>query len=385
MNIYYIANSKLPTIKAHGYQICKMCEEFSNLGKKVVLIYIHCKGNTENIFNYYKIKNNFKIKKVKIFNHLKYKFFLGRYAIFLQKAIFLLKCFFLKIPKGTIIYTREFEVAWLMNLRGFKTVCELHSVPEKNKNLFSYFLNDNIKYIFITKGILNEIQKYKKIKNYLIAPDGVDLKLFDISISKEDARKKLNLSNDKKIILYTGHLYEWKGVDILAKVALNLSDEFLIYLVGGAKEEQASFIGRNDKLSKNIKLVVHQKREEVSIWLKAADTLALPNSSKEKISNNYTSPLKMFEYMASGTLIVASSLPSIKEILNENNSVLFSADNNDDFLKKINIALNMDENKKNGIIKEAYTDVLKYTWEKRVKNILNFINYIDNEGEKIYE
>ncbi len=37
MKLVYIANVRIPTEKAHGYQICKMCEEFSSQGIKVEL------------------------------------------------------------------------------------------------------------------------------------------------------------------------------------------------------------------------------------------------------------------------------------------------------------------------------------------------------------
>ena len=37
MKILYMANARIPTEKAHGYQICKMCEEFSSAGVEVEL------------------------------------------------------------------------------------------------------------------------------------------------------------------------------------------------------------------------------------------------------------------------------------------------------------------------------------------------------------
>ena len=38
MKIKYITNARIPTEKAHGYQICKMCEEFGRVGVEVELI-----------------------------------------------------------------------------------------------------------------------------------------------------------------------------------------------------------------------------------------------------------------------------------------------------------------------------------------------------------
>ena len=38
MKLYYIANARIPTEKAHGVQIMKMCEAFVDAGHEVKLI-----------------------------------------------------------------------------------------------------------------------------------------------------------------------------------------------------------------------------------------------------------------------------------------------------------------------------------------------------------
>jgi len=64
---------------------------------------------------------------------------------------------------------------------------------------------------------------------------------------------------------------------------------------------------------------------DVARRLAAASILALPNSSSA-ISARYTSPLKLFEYLAIGRPIVASDLPSIREVLTAGTAVLVAAD-----------------------------------------------------------
>ena len=106
--------------------------------------------------------------------------------------------------------------------------------------------------------------------------------------------------------------------------------------------------------------------------MKAADVLVLPNSGKEKISRIYTSPLKMFEYMAAGVPIVASDLPSIREVLSEKTAFLFEADDARDLAEKIEMVL---ENKEGAgeRARKALKEVKKYNWEERAGKILDFV------------
>ena len=135
----------------------------------------------------------------------------------------------------------------------------------------------------------------------IILPDGVDLKLFNNNISKIYARKVLGLPLKKKIIIYSGRLSEWKGIYTLIESVKFLSDDVIVMLVGGFEGETdivQKYLNKNN-LTKKVKLCGHQDHQKIPVYLKAADILALPNSGKTEMSRCYTSPLKLFEYMAS--------------------------------------------------------------------------------------
>jgi len=214
-------------------------------------------------------------------------------------------------------------------------------------------ITKSLKNFYLSKGINN--------LKILVAPDAVDIKEFNVSLSKEESRDKLGLPQDKKIVMYTGHLYGWKGVGILAQSAELLGKDTFVVFVGGTDECIDEF--KNKYTLDNILILGRKSHKEIPYYLKTADVLVLPNTAKEDVSKLYTSPMKLFEYMASGVAIVASDLPSIREILNEVNSTLVEADNPKALATGIKKALNKDG-------KKAMEDVRQYTWENRALNIL---------------
>ncbi|MFH1523292.1 MAG: glycosyltransferase family 4 protein [Patescibacteria group bacterium] len=370
MKLIYISNARIPTEKPHGYQIAKMCEEFAN-SLNVELWFPDRNNNiTESIFNYYGIKNNFQIKKIKIFDFLKFNKYLGRAGYWLHLLLFLIKLLFINIKKDNIIYTRDAEIAWLFKIRGYKTIFEAHSWPESKRWLYKFLIKDINKIIVITKGLKNVFLKYNLPENrILVAPDGVDLEKFNIDISKKEARRKLNLSEDTKIFMYAGLFDKWKGyLTLLQAVEYFNKKEAQLVMIGGEKEQ----IEKLKKEYPDVIFLGYLPYKTLPINQQAADVLILPNSGKTKISKFYTSPLKLFSYMSSQRPIVASDLPSIREVLGENNAILVEPDNPESLAIGIKKVLH---NRELGarIAKQAYVDVKKYTWTKRAENILEFI------------
>ena len=119
-------------------------------------------------------------------------------------------------------------------------------------------------------------------------------------------------------------------------------------------------------------IVGHRSHDEIPIWLRAADVLVLPNTAKEEISAHYTSPMKLFEYMASGRPIIASDLASVREVFNETLGTFFTPDDPVALSVAIQRVLEYPEEAE---IKAAMArrGVAMYTWEIRAKCISAFL------------
>jgi glycosyltransferase involved in cell wall biosynthesis len=120
----------------------------------------------------------------------------------------------------------------------------MHDFPESKLTFFEIFLNRMHWILIHNKWKLNEVSvKFPEVnKNkFIFEPNAVNIRDFDLNITTSEARKKVGLPQDKKIALYTGHLYTWKGVDTLAQAAELLKEDHLVVFVGGTVQDVADF------------------------------------------------------------------------------------------------------------------------------------------------
>jgi glycosyltransferase involved in cell wall biosynthesis len=107
---------------------------------------------------------------------------------------------------------------------------------------------------------------------------------------------------------------------------------------------------------------------DVAARLREADVLVLPNPASA-VSNRFTSPLKLFEYMGAGRPIVASDLPSLREVLtHERNALLVPAGNPPAVTAAIR-RLKDDRELGARLAAQAAEDVRAYTWERRAERL----------------
>jgi glycosyltransferase involved in cell wall biosynthesis len=142
-------------------------------------------------------------------------------------------------------------------------------------------------------------------------------------------------------------------------------------LCGGTEKDIEKF-KQEYGFNENVMIVGKKDHNEIPIYLKAADILVLPNNKGEMISMYYTSPLKLFEYMASKRPIIASKLPSLQEILDEKLCYFFEPGDPKDLAKMIYyIKNNYGETEKKCL--NAYEKVKNHTWQKRAFDIIQSI------------
>ena len=209
----------------------------------------------------------------------------------------------------------------------------------------------------------------------VVAHNGVELEKFQDTSTMKEYREELGLPVDKKIICYAGNIYEGRGVEKLIDVSLRLKN--VLFLIVGGLEEDVNRYKRivQEKGAHNFELAGFVPHKMVPPYLLASDILVMPYTTKMTIkggtkAQEFTSPIKLFEYMAAVRPIVATSISSVKEILEDGvNAVLVEPDSADSLFEGL-LKVIEDHDLADRIALNAGADIKNYTWEERVKKLL---------------
>lgn len=358
MKISYVAQIRLPTEKAHGYQIMRVCHELAKRGITVELI-VPARANDiqEDPFTYYGIEKNFTIRTVSSFDAMHFVLLLGPLASLLAEWSFVHA---LKVSQDTVIYTREHRTARHFARRGYRVFYNAHNWKPSRRAL----LTEARGVVCNSRGTERAVRESTELPT-VVAHNAADPNPH-AGTDKRALRQALGLPEESAIALYAGHLYGWKGIDTIIAAA-RLSPEILFVVVGGTARDVASTQSRVRNMP-NVSLLGHMPRTEIPKYLAAADVLVLPNTARNEESAQYTSPLKLFEYMASGTPIVASDLPSVREILSGDTAFLVAPDNPAALAEGVVAAL-ADSSRARRALEES----TKHTWEAHAVAVADFM------------
>ncbi len=369
MKLIYIANIRLPTEKAHGIQIMEMCVAFTGQGVSVELVIPQRKNILlDDPFVYHDVPRVFSIHKLPTLDFVRF----GRVGFWISLMSFIISIAVYSVfKKDVIFYTRDEGVALSLRLLGKQVVWEGHT--GQRNFLVQLLLRLQIPLVVITEALKTlYISMGATLSKIIVAPDGADITRFNIKTTQTEARNELGLPLDKKIALYKGHLYERKGAHTLARATTCLKEKNVICVfIGGTESDIESFKQEFGNLE-NVLILGNRPRKETPVYQRAADVLIIPNSAKDDVSKLYTSPMKLFGYMASGVPFIASDLPSLREIVNDTLAYFFTPDDPESLCDAIiNVLDNYEDAKKKAVESLALAE--NYSWQKRAQNIIDFI------------
>jgi len=152
-----------------------------------------------------------------------------------------------------------------------------------------------------------------------------------------------------------------------------LSKDIKMAFIGGEELEIKEYknLANRFNVSAQCVFIGYQPRLRAIKYIKAMDTLVIPFPNVPHYAF-YASPLKLFEYMASGRPIIASDLPALREVLNDQNALFFKPEDTDDLARAVK-TLKSSQMLGYHLSQQALADVKQYTWTKRAEKILKFI------------
>lgn len=368
MKICYISNSSAPSKNASSLQTAKLCEEISRLGHNVNLILPKTEEFKKDYFKFYDIKHKFKITRLKYFK----KFPIGL-DYYLYSFFSILASNF---KKQDLYITRNFFCSFLLSLLNKKQLFEIHDDILIEGRVINFlvknlkFLNRNsvLKIITTTKTLKKRYEKYGIKKDKIFVLHNAS----SLQPHFNKYRKKINKLN----IGYFGSIFRSRGIEMILKISkIDYKNNYYIY--GGTKKQILELKKKVE--NKNIYFQPYIPYSNIFKKLKKIDVCILPYTSKITVAgnvgdiSNYTSPLKLFDYMKLGKLILCSNLKVLREVLNHNeNSILvdnFTDEKN--WLKKINKISN-NFNKFDRIRESAFKYAKLHDLKWRTSKLLSF-------------
>jgi glycosyltransferase involved in cell wall biosynthesis len=368
MKICYLSNSAIPSSVAASIQTVKMCETFSELKNEVILITTNVIKTKIKLNSYYNVKSRFTFIKIKKFKEFPLGF--NYYLFSIYSIILSLKY------NPEIYITRNFFSCFLLVLLKKKIIFELHHDLNTESRIVRFlakslkFLNSKIiiKIIAISHGVKNEYVKNNLINEnkIIVLPSGSSIK------------KQFKFFNKKKFFKlgYFGSMYNSRGLNLLSKLAkIDKNNQYYLF---GDFSEINKFKFKNS--IKNLHLQNYIPYKDIPKYLSQMDILLIPYVSSITVAGDvgnitkFTSPLKLFDYLSVGKIIICSNFNILREIIKENENAIFVKNYKNPFSWKNEINKLKNQPQRQYIIsKNNYLLSQKYSLKKRAKKILDLI------------
>lgn len=361
MRILYVSEAVLPSPSANSIAIISMCHGMAEASHEVELVAVNGTDNqSSDIYKYYAVEPMENLKITLIPKKTKRK---------LQQIAIL--NYVRKVMKNVdIVYTRWNHAARLANLLHAKTIIEYHKMVTKKKQhkMVNRIIQSKYtqKVVFITHSLRKEFETtYGKFEKYTVEAGA--------------AQKPSALVESSKLTLecgYMGSFYKGKGVETVLQVAEKLP-AVRFHIVGGSQHEITE-MKQKYHVTDNVIWYGYRPYSETMELAQNFGIALLPNQDSVKVGGadigKYTSPNKMFEYMAQGKVVIASDIPVLREVLqNGRNAMLVNVENSQEWAEAIMTVIH-DEKLRISISRKAKEDIYnKYNWCDRACRILEKI------------
>ncbi len=251
--------------------------------------------------------------------------------------LFSLPALWISIRKNrpAFIYERyaffHFAGGLISRLTGVPLILEVNEVSgikRARRQIFLRFCECFEKRVFERAAIIFTVSSFLKNRilersggeKVVVMPNAVDAAVLNRKTRREEIRKKHGLGSSV-VLGFAGWFDEWDRLDLLIEAYGVLRDrhDMAVLLIGDGKirsslEEHVLSLGGNAR----VYFTGPVARAEIFDYLDAVDIPVFPHS------NDFGSPVVLFEFMSLGKPVVAPGLPPMRDVLQDgNNGLLF--------------------------------------------------------------
>lgn len=371
MRLVYLHYASLPSRAANTVHVMKMCHAFAQNGNNVTLISLRDKDRLHSkypLYDFYGVGKSFNVIRVPKPSK-KYR----------KKAISLMSLAArLMIPD--VFYSRDIFGCYRAASLGLNVIYESHQPPESlGPKTLDRFLKLSEHPRFRRLIVISEVLKQlyldlapRLADRIVVAHDAADLPSCKLT-GPAAIEKRAALT-----IGYVGHLYEGRGIDIIAALAerCRWAD---FHIVGGMPEGIDHWRTKLADLE-NVTMHGFVPPAKVSAYLRCFDVVLAPYQRRVFVeggaeTSRWMSPMKIFEYMAHAKPIICSDLPVLREVLEHGrNSLLCDPDDLNAWMAALE-QLHSDPALRDRLGRAAEAQVMReHTWVKRASSVLEGLN-----------
>jgi glycosyltransferase involved in cell wall biosynthesis len=374
MRIVAISASQVPANTANSLQAMKAVHALAQLGHDVHLIVpekpdAQAEQTKVNLQAFYGLKQPFPVEYLPSASR----------RLFFWDAVQHARRY-----RPNLLYIWPLQAAALGLLFGMPVVLEMHDLPSGPFGPFWYrffrFWPGKKRMAVVTRALQQALDErfgaFPQPGCVILAPNGVEPERYAQLPDPPTARRLLELP-EALTVACVGHLYPGRGVELFLELAGRLGRGVRFLWVGGRPEDVETWRTKVESQGlSNVTFTGFIHNAQLPLYQAAADILLMPYGREIGISSGggnsaqISSPMKMFEYLATGRAIVASDQPVFHEVLNENNSAFCPPEKVSMWEGAIRALLD-DPLRRAFLAKQARADAAQYAWTARAARILD--------------
>ncbi|WP_123538129.1 glycosyltransferase [Halosimplex salinum] len=257
----------------------------------------------------------------------------------------------------------------LLSNRALQRVAKIVESRAVKRADFVYTINEGLREYAVNLGADPAVTR--------VVPGGVDVDRYREGDS-DTVDLPVDIGDDETVLFFMGWLYEFSGLRELAQdlAATDEHDDLKLVVVGeGDLYDELKEI-KQDQLGDQLVLTGRVPFEEIPNYLDYADVCLLPAEHNETMHDIV--PIKMYEYLSSGSPVVATRLPGLEKEFGEESGVVYTDGPNDAFDTILDL---LESDEYDARVREGLRYADKHDWTRLAEQFENHLEMVTDGSD----